>query len=48
MFGGWAGGLLLDRMSDIGFKRTTRWILTLIGVSYLINAARLFAEASGV
>ena len=43
MLGGWAGGIILDRMSDRGFKNSTRWLLTAIGISYLVNAARLFA-----
>ena len=43
MAGGWAGGLILDRMSDGGFKQITRWMLTVIGATYLFNAARLFS-----
>jgi uncharacterized protein len=42
MAGGWAGGLILDRLSDRGFKEITRVMLTVIGVTYLFNAARLF------
>lgn len=37
------GGRILDRMSDVNFKRWTRWIVTAIGVGYLIRAAQLFA-----
>lgn len=42
MAGTIAGGKLLDRMSDLNFKRVTRWIVTAIGVSYLVQAAQLF------
>ncbi len=43
MLGTFAGGAILDRMSDVNFKRWTRWIVTAVGVSYLIQAAQLFA-----
>ncbi|WP_430423283.1 TSUP family transporter [Phenylobacterium sp.] len=43
MAGTYVGGLILDRMSDVNFKRWTRWIVTAVGVSYLIRAAQLFA-----
>ncbi len=33
---------MLDRLSDVNFKRYLRLILTVIGVAYLIQAARLF------
>ena len=39
------GGLILDRMSDDGFRRWTRWIVTGIGVFYLLEAARLMLAA---
>lgn len=45
MVGTVAGGKLLDRMSDGNFKRVTRWIVTAIGASYLIQAAQLFTTA---
>jgi uncharacterized protein len=35
------GGIILDRLSDVDFKRWTRWIVSAIGLSYLIQAARL-------
>jgi uncharacterized membrane protein YfcA len=35
------GGRILDRMSDMNFKRWTRWIVTAIGAGYLVQAARL-------
>ena len=44
MAGTFAGGLILDRMSDVNFKRWTRWIVTGIGVLYLVQAAQLFAR----
>ena len=43
MAGTFVGGLILDRMNDVNFKRWTRWIVTAIGVGYLIRAAQLFA-----
>ena len=42
MAGTAVGGVILDRLSDVDFKRWTRWIVTAVGVSYLIQAARLF------
>jgi len=44
MTGTWVGGLILDRMSDVNFKRWTRWIVTGVGVLYLVQAAQLFAR----
>jgi uncharacterized membrane protein YfcA len=43
MAGTVVGGRILDRMSDVNFRRVTRWIVTAIGVTYLIRAAQLFA-----
>jgi uncharacterized protein len=37
------GGRILDRMSDINFKRWTAWIVTVIGGIYLLKAMTLFA-----
>jgi len=42
MFGTVVGGWILNRMSDVNFKRWTRWIVTAVGISYLIQAAQLF------
>lgn len=42
MLGTVAGGAILDRMSDVNFKRWTRWIVTAVGASYLVQAAQLF------
>jgi len=44
MAGTAAGGLLLNRLSDVNFKRYLRGILTTIGVLYLIQAAYLYAQ----
>lgn len=44
MAGTWVGGLILDRMSDVNFKRWTRWIVTAVGVLYLVQAAQLMAR----
>jgi uncharacterized protein len=46
MIGAWLGGMVLDRMSDLNFLKWTRWIVTALGVIYLIQAAQLFASAS--
>jgi len=45
MLGTVVGGRILDRMSDVNFKSWTRWIVTAVGVTYLIQAAQLFATA---
>lgn len=47
MIGAWLGGKVLDRMSDVNFLKWTRWIVTGLGVIYLIQAAQLFASSSG-
>lgn len=44
MAGTAAGGLILDRMSDVDFKRWTRWIVTAVGLVYLVQAAQLFVR----
>ncbi len=38
MFGTTVGGWVLDRMTDTNFKQWTAWIVTAIGVVYLIKA----------
>ena len=43
MLGTAVGGRLLDRMSEASFTRATRWVVSGIGVAYLVQAARLFA-----
>lgn len=40
--GTWCGGLILDRISDVNFKRVTAWVVTAIGLLYLYKAAILF------
>lgn len=42
MLGTAAGGWVLDRISDVDFKRWTAWIVTAIGLVYLGKAAQLF------
>ena len=44
MAGTFVGGKILDRMSDVNFKRWTRWIVTAVGLVYLLQAAQLFAR----
>jgi uncharacterized membrane protein YfcA len=44
MIGAWLGGMVLDRMSDTNFLKWTRWIVTAIGVVYLVQAAVLFSQ----
>jgi uncharacterized membrane protein YfcA len=44
MLGTAAGGLVLDRVSDINFKRWLRWIVTVIGATYLVGAAHLYLQ----
>lgn len=43
MAGAWLGGKVLDRLSDVNFLKYTRWIVTALGVIYLMQAAVLFA-----
>lgn len=47
MIGAWLGGMVLDKMSDVNFLKWTRWIVTALGVIYLIQAAQLFASPPG-
>jgi uncharacterized membrane protein YfcA len=42
MLGTAAGGIVLDRLSDVDFKRYLRLILTVIGAVYLVQAIRLY------
>jgi len=41
MAGTAVGGVILNRVSDLDFKRWTRWIVTAVGISYLAQAAQL-------
>lgn len=43
MLGTAVGGRLLDRMTDASFSSVTRWVVTGIGVVYLVQAAHLAA-----
>ena len=45
MAGTAVGGKVLDMMSDVNFKRWTRWVVSAVGVFYLIQAAQLFLKA---
>jgi uncharacterized membrane protein YfcA len=45
MTGTVVGGRILDRMSDVNFKRWTRWIVTGVGLMYLAQAAQLFLRS---
>lgn len=45
MLGAWLGGKVLDRMSDVGFLKWTRWIVTALGALYLVQAAMLFMQS---
>ena len=42
MAGTVAGGRILDRLNDVDFKRWTRWIVTGVGVTYLVQSAQLY------
>jgi len=44
MIGAWLGGFVLDRLSDVNFRNWTRWIVTALGVVYLVQAVFLFAR----
>ncbi|GAN00042.1 hypothetical protein U91I_03705 [alpha proteobacterium U9-1i] len=48
MLGAVVGGRILDKFSDAGFQRWTRWIVTALGLIYLIQAAQLFAAGAVV
>ena len=41
MLGTFAGGWVLDRISDVDFKRWTAWIVTAVGLVYLVKAGQL-------
>ena len=46
MLGTYVGGMILDRMSDVNFKRWTRWIVTAIGATYIAQAIQLYASGA--
>ncbi len=41
LLGTWLGGLVLERMNDINFKRYMRWLVTLIGGIFLLRGLGL-------
>lgn len=43
MLGAWIGGFILNRISDKNFLTWTRWIVTALGILYLVQAAQLFS-----
>ena len=43
MLGTAVGGRILDRLSDAGFLRATKYVVSGIGLAYLVQAARLAA-----
>ncbi len=43
MLGAVLGGRILDRLSDVNFLRYTKYIVTAIGLVYLVQAAQAFA-----
>ncbi|WP_421934069.1 TSUP family transporter [Phenylobacterium sp.] len=45
MLGTAAGGRILDRLTDVNFKRYTRLIVTAVGIMYLVQAGQLFLGA---
>jgi uncharacterized protein len=40
MLGTVCGGWVLDRISDVNFRRWTAWIVTAVGLLYLVKAAQ--------
>jgi len=46
MAGTVVGGRILDRMNDVDFKSWTKWIVTGVGVTYLIQAVQLFTRGA--
>jgi uncharacterized membrane protein YfcA len=46
MLGTVVGGHVLDRVTDVDFKRWTRWIVTAIGGLYLVQAIQLYASGA--
>jgi len=39
------GGKILERMTDVNFKRATRWIVTVLGVLYFMRGVMLLAHS---
>lgn len=42
MAGTWAGGLVLRRMDDTGFKQVVKWLVTAIGIVMLLRALGVY------
>ncbi len=40
--GTWAGGRILDRMTDASFREWTKWLITIVAVVYLARAFAAF------
>ncbi|WP_077147232.1 sulfite exporter TauE/SafE family protein [Sphingopyxis sp. KK2] len=43
MAGIMVGGVILDRISEAHFRASRRWIVTIVGLTFLVQAARLAA-----
>jgi uncharacterized protein len=41
LMGTWAGGLVLERMTDANFRTWTKWIVTATGIVYLAQGLML-------
>ena len=39
------GGKILERMTDVNFKRYTRWIVTILGVLYFARGVMLLVHS---
>ena len=35
------GGIILDRISDAQFRLLRRWLVTLVGLAFLVQAIRI-------
>lgn len=46
MAGTAVGGRILNQMTDVNFRRWTRWIVTSVGAVYLVQAIQLFRTGS--
>jgi len=41
MLGTWLGGLVLHRMSDVSFRDWTKYLLSVVGVIYILRGLGL-------
>jgi len=46
MLGAVLGARVLERMSDAGFRTLRRWLVTAVGLVYLVQAAGLILPRS--